>query len=567
MAIHAEGTYTNGTLSPRLRPGSRGNPAGNGENAQNGHEQVANVEEQTTSPADDGNPVLFEAFEWNIPTDHKHWQRLTKALPNLKRIGIDNLWLPPGSKAKDADSNGYDIYDAYDLGEFDQKGTVPTKWGTKDDLVALAKGCTENGMGLVWDAIHNHRAFADATETVKVVEVNPRDRREDITKPFEIVAWSKFNFDARKGKYSTFQYDKTHFNGTDWDQRTEKRSIYRFVEDGKDWAPDVGKLQGNADYLMLENLDYSNEELKQEVNQWGKWITEELDLKGFRLDAIQHYSWNFANNWSQRLKKTVKNDLFFVGEFWHGDVKVLHEWLDNMNPEFMLYDVPLMYNLHKVSWFKEGFTLQDAFRECLVVTRPKQAVTFIQIHDTQKGQAMDTPISTSFTPHAHALILLRRDGHPCVFFGDLYGLGAPFPLPPSCAGKLPGLLLARKLFAYGPQADYFDGRKDTVGWVRHGTPEHPDGCAVVMHWADGEDEETEVLRQGPRVKMDVGRKHAGETWADVLGFEWREVTVGEDGCAEFMCQGNGMACFVRKEASGTERFPVSFDSDFAGLLE
>jgi hypothetical protein len=30
----------------------------------------------------------------------------------------------------DAHGNGYDIYDLYDLGEFDQKGAVPTKWGT-----------------------------------------------------------------------------------------------------------------------------------------------------------------------------------------------------------------------------------------------------------------------------------------------------------------------------------------------------------------------------------------------------------------------------------------------------
>jgi alpha-amylase len=122
------------------------------------------------------NPVLFEAFEWHSSADHKHWQRLRKALPSLAAIGITGLWLPPGSKAKDAESNGYDIYDAYDLGEFDQKGTVPTKWGTKRDLVDLAVECKSHSISLIWDAILNHRAFADATETVTVVEVNPRGK-------------------------------------------------------------------------------------------------------------------------------------------------------------------------------------------------------------------------------------------------------------------------------------------------------------------------------------------------------------------------------------------------------
>lgn len=129
------------------------------------------IVKKQSSPA---NPVLFEAFEWHSPADHKHWRRLQRALPDLAAIGITGLWLPPGSKAKDAGSNGYDIYDAYDLGEFDQKGTIPTKWGTKRDLVNLAVECRSHNVGLIWDAILNHRAFADSTEIVKVVEVNPR---------------------------------------------------------------------------------------------------------------------------------------------------------------------------------------------------------------------------------------------------------------------------------------------------------------------------------------------------------------------------------------------------------
>lgn len=122
------------------------------------------------------NPVMLQAFEWNLPADHQHWKRLRGALPELKAIGVDTLWLPPGSKGKDAESSGYDIYDAYDLGEFDQKGTVPTKWGTKQELVDLAKDSRALGMGLLWDAILNHRAFADSTEMVKVVEVDPRGK-------------------------------------------------------------------------------------------------------------------------------------------------------------------------------------------------------------------------------------------------------------------------------------------------------------------------------------------------------------------------------------------------------
>lgn len=69
-----------------------------------------------------------------------------------------------------------------------------------------------------------------------------------------------------------------------------------------------------------------------------------------------------------------------------------------------------------------------------------------------------TPVAAWFKPLAYALILLRKDGHPCVFYGDLYGIrqNVKRPMKPSCKGKLPILTQVRKEFAYGEQQDYFD---------------------------------------------------------------------------------------------------------------
>lgn len=64
------------------------------------------------------------------------------------------------------------MYDLYDLGEFDQKGGKATKWGTKDELLQLAKLAKEKGIGLYWDAVLNHKAAADKKEKVNVVEVD-----------------------------------------------------------------------------------------------------------------------------------------------------------------------------------------------------------------------------------------------------------------------------------------------------------------------------------------------------------------------------------------------------------
>jgi alpha-amylase len=68
---------------------------------------------------------------------------------------------------------GYDIYDLYDLGEFDQKGAVATRWGSKKDLQDLVLAAQDTKIGIYWDAVLNHKAGADSTESFTAVKVDP----------------------------------------------------------------------------------------------------------------------------------------------------------------------------------------------------------------------------------------------------------------------------------------------------------------------------------------------------------------------------------------------------------
>ena len=116
---------------------------------------------------------MMQAFEWYVPADQKQWQRLASAAAGLKATGIDNIWIPPGCKAASPTGNGYDIYDLYDLGEFDQKGGRSTKWGPKEDLMQLMKTAKDVNLGIYWDAVLNHKAAADETQKCMAVEVDP----------------------------------------------------------------------------------------------------------------------------------------------------------------------------------------------------------------------------------------------------------------------------------------------------------------------------------------------------------------------------------------------------------
>ncbi|KAH9869953.1 hypothetical protein J1614_006874 [Plenodomus biglobosus] len=502
-------------------------------------------EDQTPTPE---NSTLFQGFEWNVPADNKHWKRLIAELPKLKAIGIDNIWLPPGCKAANPKGVGYDIYDLYDLGEFDQKGGKATKWGSKDELLELTSVAKEHGVGLYWDAVLNHKAGADKTEKCRVVEVDENDRTKETSDAFEIEGWLGFDFPGRGDTYSKQKYHWEHFSGTDWDQASERKAIFKILGDNKGWSQTVDDESGNADYMMFADIDYSHPEVIADVKNWGVWITKELGLKGFRLDAVQHFSERFTNEWIDNLREQCGNDIFVVGEFWSGDVKEMSEWLDDMHHKFSLYDSPLLNNFGRLSTTESG-DLRTVFDNTLVQMRPTDAVTVVTNHDTQPGQVMETKIEGFFKPLAYALILLRQDGYPCPFYGDLYGLAEPHQTPASCGGKLADLILARKLFAYGEQEDYWDN-PNLIGFVRRGTWDKKAGLACVMSNA------------GPgEIRMAVGKMHAGEKWTDVLGWEQGEVEIDGEGYGMFKCPGTSVAVWVRSDAEGRDRFPTGFDAE------
>jgi alpha-amylase len=319
------------------------------------------------------NSTLLQGFEWNVPADGNHWKRLLGQLEPLKGIGISNIWLPPGCKAASPEGNGYDIYDLWDLGEFDQKGTVRTKWGSKDDLMTLSHKAKELGVGLYWDAVLNHKAGADKTEKCQVVEVNPDDRTKDTTDPYEIEAYLGFDFPGRGDKYSSMKWHWYHFTGTDWDAGRERKAIYRIYGDNKSWSATVDDEQGNADYMMFADVDYHHKECSNDTKEWGVWITKELGLKGFRMDAVQHFSETFTSHWIEQLREKCGDDVFVVGEFWVGDRERLTEWLGKMGHKFSVFDAPLLYNFSSIST-SEKADLRKVFDGSLIEVEPYNAV-------------------------------------------------------------------------------------------------------------------------------------------------------------------------------------------------
>ena len=82
----------------------------------------------------------------------------------MAQAGFTALWLPPANKAANWESMDYDPYDYYDLGEFDQKGGVPTWFGSKTELFDLIGSAHGLGLQAYADLVFNHNSGGDAQE-------------------------------------------------------------------------------------------------------------------------------------------------------------------------------------------------------------------------------------------------------------------------------------------------------------------------------------------------------------------------------------------------------------------
>lgn len=469
------------------------------------------------------NETLMQYFEWYLPNDGKHWKRLATDASHLAQKGITKIWMPPAFKATHDGDVGYGVYDLFDLGEFNQKGTIRTKYGTKADYLEAISALKSNGIEPLADVILNHKAAADHTETFKVVEVAPEDRTKVISQPFEIEGWTNFTFDGRYHAYNDFEWHWYHFTGTDYDVRTGKTGIFQIQGDNKGWANQdlVDGENGNYDYLMYSDLDFKHPEVLKNIYDWADWFVETTGVKGFRLDAIKHIDSFFMGNFIRDMKAKYGNDFYVFGEFWNGDEKSNKDYLTSTDYRFDLVDVRLHQNLFEASKAKETYDLRQIFEQTLVKNHPDSAVTFVDNHDTQRGQALESTIEEWFKPAAYALILLRQTGLPCIFYGDYYGISGQFAQK-SFQDNIDKLLKLRKTAVYGQELDYFD-QANCIGWTYLVDDERPTALAVLINNS-----------KATSKRMFVGEKWAGKLFTDALGNQTAHVQIDEQGYGDFL---------------------------------
>jgi alpha-amylase len=488
------------------------------------------------------NGVLLQPFQWYTPRATLYQHLIDHAAGYAAR-GYTGVWFPPPGKGSGGENDvGYGAFDLFDLGEFDQKGTIPTKYGTRQQLIAAVAAVRAGGMQAYLDTVFNHKDGGDP-ETVQAQEVKWDDRNSPASGWYDIQAFTRFEFPNRAGKYSTMKWHWYHFDAVSYNgfhPEWGNSRLYRLKD--KTFSTEVSPEHGNYDYLMASDLDTSHPEVDGELRWWGRWIIDTTGADGFRIDACKHIRAGFFRDWLNHLRVHFGGrELFSVGEYWSPNVADLHEYLRLTESVMSLFDVPLHQHFHDASNSYNRYDMRTIFDNTLVGQRPDRAVTFVDNHDTQPLQSLESWVEDWFKPLAYALILLRRDGYPCVFAGDLSksdydGKGRDGNTYHiwlnDHSATINTLLRCRRDYGFGDQHDYVD-HPNTIGWTRLGTADHPGAMAVVL-----------TNGSAGNKWMNLFRPNA--TFADALNNVAGKVVTNADGWGNFPCAAGSVSVWLQE---------------------
>ena len=308
--------------------------------------------------ANPGGGVMMQAFYWDCPAGGNWWNTIGTKVVDWGNAGIGAIWLPPAQKCQNAGfSMGYDPYDYFDFGNFNQNGSTETRFGSKTELVSLiTKAHTEN-IKVYADIVINHNSGGQS-------EANPFTGGTTYTN-FNGVASGMF-----KRSYNDFY--KNSFGNND-----------------------EGAFGGYPD--LCHATSYVQDWLWKRADGVGKYYKNTMKFDGWRFDYVKGFGPWVVKDWNANVGG------FSVGEIWDGNAAVLENWANAANST--AFDFATYY---KMSEAFDGNDLNKLSGDMLWKRNPYKAVTFVSNHDTNI-------ISKKMLSYAY---ILTHEGYPTIFYRD-----------------------------------------------------------------------------------------------------------------------------------------------------
>lgn len=236
------------------------------------------------------------------------WNELAAKMPELAEVGYGSIWLPPPTKGSGALSVGYDLWDPFDLGNKDQRGTVKTRYGTEAELLRLIETAHRFGIRVYFDNIMNHRAFdvpgynentpIDIYPGLVPEDFHLRKTEDGFYRKWDNVANWNDAWQVQNRNFSDL-IDIAHENPNANFGYTEgsthpKPSFVRqpFNPEFYDDHPTLGRVgfyNTNITVgLIASNQQFYSEDVGGYMMRSVRWLMDRTKVDGLRLDAVKH---------------------------------------------------------------------------------------------------------------------------------------------------------------------------------------------------------------------------------------------------------------------------------------
>jgi glycosidase len=319
------------------------------------------------------------------------WDHLAAQANAFRQAVFTAVWLPPVLKTsagvtKAAD--GYEPFDDYDIGSKKQMGSVPTRFGSREQLQRCVATFRANGVDVYLDMVEHHRGG------------DPGNR------PFV------FRYQGAGGEQDIGRFSKSPLNFVpnvprDPNLGGPPRDDFPF---GRELAPINAKPKNYVFNGLVDAAD---------------WLTRALDVQGYRLDDVKGLSTDFLFPF---LNSKSLQGKFAFGEFFDGNTTLVNGWVFNphgMRGRASAFDFPLRFILQAMCNNAGRFNMADLDHAGLAGTAPANAVTFVENHDTD----LSSPVVTNkLLGYAY---ILTSEGYPCVYYRDYSTDQNCFGLKPS----------------------------------------------------------------------------------------------------------------------------------------